>query len=71
MGWTKLLAALATVGIVVWVVGALVSLVVGLGDGARATATAVVIGILLAALVAMTVVGAKGPRWLENPRHYW
>lgn len=71
MDWTKPVVLVVTFGVVVWAIGALVSLFMRFGANGRPTATAAVFGLLVASLGVAVVVGAKGPAWLSNPRHYW
>lgn len=71
MHWTKPGVFLLAIGLVVWAIGALVSLVVRFGDGGNGTAILIVVALLVASLVVMLSLGAKGPAWLRNPRHYW
>lgn len=71
MDWTRLLTIVVSFGIIVWTIGALVSLVMRFGQSGHGAAVAVVAGLLLASLVVVGMIGAKGPDWLANPPHYW
>ena len=71
MEWTKPLSLLFSVLVVALAVGGLVELVRTTLGGEYATASVVVIGFVVVALVGAAALGAKGRRWLENPDSYW
>lgn len=71
MDWTRLLAASVTIGLILWTIGALVTLVMRFGQSGHGAAVVVVVGLLLVSLIIAGIVGAKGPIWLANPPNYW
>lgn len=59
-------------GIGIWAIGAIVSLVINPLAGELGTASAVVLAVVGVAVLAVAVVGAKGPRWVYNSKgFYW
>lgn len=70
MHWTRPLGLLVVVAVAAWTVGSLVSLVTLPLVGEHRTAAAAVLGLVAVVVLAMVAVGARGPRWLDNPG-YW
>lgn len=71
MHWTRPLVAAVTLGLVVWAIGALVSLAIGPLSGEYATESIATMALVAVAVVATAVVGARSREWLANPRSYW
>lgn len=71
MDWLRLLTAIITFGVIVWTIGALVSLVIRFGQSGHGAAVAIVVSLLVVSVLLIGIVGAKGPEWLANPNHYW
>lgn len=72
MHWSKLLGALVVLGIGIWAIGAIVSLVINPLAGESGTAAAVVLAVVGVAVLALVAVGAKGRRWVYNSKEfYW
>lgn len=72
MRWSTVVGALAVLAVGVWAVGAIVSLVVTALAGKYQTPSAVVLAIVAVSVLAVALVGAKGPRWVYNSEgFYW
>lgn len=72
MRWSKLLVWLIAAGIVVWAIGAAVSLLTNdLLAGPNAAAAVVTLLVVAVAIVGTAVRGARSRRWVTNPRSYW
>lgn len=67
---TRPLAALVAVGIVLWTIGAVYTLLRWLvGGPIRAALPA--LAIVAGAVVVTILVGRRSARWTENPEQYW
>lgn len=72
MEWTRLLSLALVVGIVALVAGSALELVrTTLGAADTVTASAATLGLVGLLILLTILVGARGPRWLRNPDHYW
>lgn len=72
MEWTRLLSLALVVGIVALVAGSVLELVrTTLAAADTVTASAAVLGLVGIAVLLTIIVGARSPRWLRNPDHYW
>jgi hypothetical protein len=71
MNWTRLLGWLATLGVAVWAVGAVVSLATNTLTGDSVTAAVAVLALVLVSLVVAVRVGARSAAWRANPDSYW
>lgn len=72
MEWTQPLSLALVVLVVALVAGATVELVRTTMTAAdTVTASAATLGLVGVALLLAVIVGARGPRWLRNPDHYW
>lgn len=68
----KLLSTALVVLVVLWSAGATVELfLTTFSVGANVTPAIVTVALLAVVLLAMIAVGARGRRWLANPRSYW
>lgn len=70
MEWTRPLAALVAVGIVVWSVGAVYVLLGGIVGGGDRAALAALALVTLAVFLTI-LVGRRSNRWTDNPKTYW
>lgn len=72
MRWLKPLVWLIAAGIVVWAIGAAVSLLTNdLLSGPHATAAIVTLAVVAVVVVGTAVTGARSKRWISNPPSYW
>lgn len=72
MRWSTVVGALAVLAVGVWSVGAIVSLVITALSGEYQLPSAVVLAIVGVSVLAVAVIGAKGPRWVYNSEgFYW
>jgi len=72
MEWTRPLSLALVAAVVLLALAAAVE--VGrttLADANYAVVSGVVLGLLVAVVLGMTAVGARGRRWLDNPDSYW
>lgn len=70
MEWTRPLAAIVSIGVLVWTLGAAYYLYDGLVVQANRRAL-VALAVVAVAVAAAILVGRRSRRWTDNPDHYW